>query len=431
MPRTFTSTQKLPAAVYLRYRDGVYSVDADKTFDEETTLSLLVCNFTNRKLISQGRSMEKLLTLPPDRYDLYRKENSHNLPKAEKAKMETYHYSEAGNLLMRSQIDCYDSRLPGCGVFDLKTRAVVAVRMDLLNARQYGSGYQIKTSYGMFESFEREYYDMIRAAYLKYSLQVRIGRMDGIFVAYHNTERIFGFQYVSLDEMDTAIHGSCVNKRAKKEFMLSLNLLNIIFEKLTNAFPQETISVHIETREGVVPKMLVFAVPVSENDIEDAQNNQGLRILKQLKSNDDPIVKAENVKSVNNDDILLDDDTEEFDDQDEAGTGDRKGIVAFEVRVFHRLNHTPVTDLDSMLETDIWEIDYSFQDIANPHLALERLRRRRQNGLTRAFGRDEPSLPSFIRHLRNLSTKGRKWMETQTEDDLKRNAAQTVYKPLP
>lgn len=42
------------------------------------------------------------------------------------------------------------------------------------------------------------FYDMSRSAFLKYSMQVRIGDMDGIFVAYHNTARIFGFQYISL-----------------------------------------------------------------------------------------------------------------------------------------------------------------------------------------------------------------------------------------
>ncbi len=30
------------------------------------------------------------------------------------------------------------------------------------------------------------------------SFQVRIGAMDGIFVAYHNTARIYGFQYLPL-----------------------------------------------------------------------------------------------------------------------------------------------------------------------------------------------------------------------------------------
>ena len=51
---------------------------------------------------------------------------------------------------------------------------------------QHGAGYAITTSQGFLESFEREKYDLIRSAFLKYSMQVRIGDMDGIFLAYHS-----------------------------------------------------------------------------------------------------------------------------------------------------------------------------------------------------------------------------------------------------
>jgi hypothetical protein len=34
---------------------------------------------------------------------------------------------------MRAQLDAQDSRLPGSGVFDIKTRAAVAIRYDPLN----------------------------------------------------------------------------------------------------------------------------------------------------------------------------------------------------------------------------------------------------------------------------------------------------------
>ena len=40
------------------------------------------------------------------------------------------------------------------------------------------------------------------------SFQARIGNMDGVLVAYHNTARIFGFQYVSLEEMEEKLYGS-------------------------------------------------------------------------------------------------------------------------------------------------------------------------------------------------------------------------------
>ena len=34
---------------------------------------------------------------------------------------------------MRSQLDCHDPRLPGTGIFDLKTRATVSIRQDIIN----------------------------------------------------------------------------------------------------------------------------------------------------------------------------------------------------------------------------------------------------------------------------------------------------------
>lgn len=36
-------------------------------------------------------------------------------------------------MVLRSQLDCADSRLPGTGVFDLKTRAAISVRHDVWN----------------------------------------------------------------------------------------------------------------------------------------------------------------------------------------------------------------------------------------------------------------------------------------------------------
>ena len=34
---------------------------------------------------------------------------------------------------MRSQLDGVDNRLPGTGVFDIKTRAALPIRLDLMN----------------------------------------------------------------------------------------------------------------------------------------------------------------------------------------------------------------------------------------------------------------------------------------------------------
>lgn len=222
---SFTEIQRCPSAIFLRWKNGTYAIDADKEFASANILSML------------GKSMEKLLTLDKSDFEKYRKSNSANSPAQKRNDPETFHYSTMGDFLMRAQLDAHDPRLPGTGMFDLKTRAVVSVRMDTQNY-ELGVGYQIKTDRGKFESFEREYYDMIRSAFLKYSLQVRMGRMDGIFVAFHNVERIFGFQYISLEEMDLALHGKSDTVIGDQEFKLSLDLLNKALEKATKKYPE-------------------------------------------------------------------------------------------------------------------------------------------------------------------------------------------------
>ena len=72
---------------------------------------------------------------------------------------------------------------------------------------------------------------MARSAFLKYSLQVRIGNMDGIFVCFHNTSRIFGFQYISQDEMDQVLCGS--QRVADDVFALSIKMLEFVLDLVT------------------------------------------------------------------------------------------------------------------------------------------------------------------------------------------------------
>ncbi len=228
---SFTQLQRCPSAVFLKWKDGSYAIDADKEFASANVLSML------------GKSMEKLLTLDTTDFERYRKSNPDQVSPEESDAPEAYHYCTMGDFLMRSQLDAYDPRLPGTGMFDLKTRAVVSIRMDARNY-QHGVGYQIKSSQGKWESYEREYYDMIRAAFLKYSLQVRMGRMDGIFVAYHNVERIFGFQYISLPEMDLALHGQFDTMIGDQEFRLSLDLLNKVLNRATEKYPNTVSTIY-------------------------------------------------------------------------------------------------------------------------------------------------------------------------------------------
>lgn len=255
----FSGITKAPAATILNYKDGVYAIDADKEWDQETVLSML------------GKSMEKLLTVPKEEFVKYHRSKSHELTDEEKGQEESYHYTTYGDFMMRSQLDAYDPRLPGTGVYDLKTRAVVSIRMDAQNVEK-GAGYEIRQRGGNWESFEREYFDMIRSAFLKYSLQVRIGRMDGVFVAYHNTERIFGFQYIPLEEMDLSIHGTTDTTLGDREFTASLKLFNELLDQATAKFPKQSLRVHVETRPSAsVPFLYFFAEPVNDEQIKQIQ----------------------------------------------------------------------------------------------------------------------------------------------------------------
>lgn len=161
----------------------------------------------NLVLIDLGKSLEAMLTL--ERADFERlllKKDTGAPPK--QPPRDAFHYLKVGDMLLRAQLDCVDESLPGPNkVFDIKTRATFAVRRDCGNHRRH-VGYRLSRLLGEFNSFEREFYDMARSAFLKYNMQVRIGRMNGIFVAYHNTRELFGFEYLSQQDLDECIFGS-------------------------------------------------------------------------------------------------------------------------------------------------------------------------------------------------------------------------------
>ncbi|KAI9864561.1 MAG: hypothetical protein M1813_003050 [Trichoglossum hirsutum] len=263
--KSFTVLQRSPAAIFLRWNGDSYAIDADKEFDSANILSML------------GKSMEKLLTLPTHEFERYRKSGPGRISEEERNAPECFHYCTFGDFLLRSQLDAHDTRLPGTGMFDLKTRAVVSIRMNADNYHD-GLGYEIRGRYGEWESYEREYFDMIRAAFLKYSLQVRMGRMDGIFVAFHNTERIFGFQYISLPEMDSTLHGTTDTTTGDREFKLSLELLNRVLDRATAKYPEKSLRIHFETRDAQTPFMYIFAEPVSEEQITEIQTTSKEKI---------------------------------------------------------------------------------------------------------------------------------------------------------
>ena len=214
--------------MYLKYNEnGTYAVDNDKSYETAGE---------PRLLSELGKVMEKLLTTTGKDLARFRKDAPEEAVSQEERNMrEAYHYTKGSKLLMRSQLDGIDGRLPGSGAFDIKTRSTVAVRMDVENVEE-GRHYQLRTLTGQLESFERERYDMMRAAFLKYSLQCRIGAMDGIFCAYHTTSTIHGFQYISVAEMDEALFNS--QTMGDQNFALSVQILERVFEEATKLYPR-------------------------------------------------------------------------------------------------------------------------------------------------------------------------------------------------
>ena len=183
-------------------------------------------------LLKMGKYMEKMLTMQSDEFrvnhmDLNKKEFNYE--------PEFYKFARFDNILLRSQIDCKGKNAAGEDiVFEIKTRAASPIRYDVFNWRNY-LNYEIKHAKGRAESFEREYYDLIRGAFMKYFIQLKIGGMEGAILAYHNIEKIAGFEYIKLDEMEQRLFGN--SEFANKVFSASLASLQILLNRIVADFP--------------------------------------------------------------------------------------------------------------------------------------------------------------------------------------------------
>ncbi|KAF9939703.1 hypothetical protein BGZ67_009056 [Mortierella alpina] len=323
-PKGFTRLSRSPTTIQLVYKgEGVYAIDSDKTFDSSTVLMQL------------GKSMEKMLTSTPEEFARFRKENSWKVSKTEREQPEAFNYISVDNFLLRSQLDCEDPRLPG-KTFDLKTRAAVAIRLDVHNY-ELNQGYQLSKTHGYLESFEREYYDMMRSAFLKYSLQVRIGQMDGIFVAFHNTARIFGFQYISLDEMDSRLFGTSV--MGEECFRNQLRLLNRALDEITKKYPKQDLKITVDTDE-TVQSMNVW---VETMPLGAASSPRGSAVKLVFDENGAPEMQP------------------------------GAELSLWQIVCYSNLNKVPVVGPFELNEraTDDWELRYKIAELRKPHMMNE------------------------------------------------------------
>lgn len=234
---TFTRMVKLPTAIQLLpSANGTVSMDYYSLEPPQMT-----GNSDRTILMQQGVILENFFTRPAVEYAKMLKLPSSSSPIEQQQSdgvimpEDGYAYCQYQQLLLRSQLDCMNPHLPRQS-FDIKTRATVAIRM---NSSQYYEflNYRLHRSFGKWNSFAREYYDMLRSAFLKYNFQVRIGNMDGLFVAYHNTSEIFGFQYICREEMDSVLFGG--SALGDQVFEICLQLFNGVLERVGSTCPMD------------------------------------------------------------------------------------------------------------------------------------------------------------------------------------------------
>jgi Uri superfamily endonuclease len=341
---TFTAINRAPTAIFLRWKNGTYAIDADKEHDSGNILMML------------GKSMEKLLTLSKSDYERYRKSDPRQISEEERNLPEAYEYTAMGDFLMRSQLDAYDPRLPGTGMFDIKTRAVSSIRMSTSDYKPM-LGYEILTQQGKWESYEREYYEMMRSTMLKYMLQARMGRMDGIFLAYHNVQRMFGFQYMPIAELDRAIHGQIDRCLGDQEFKFSIDLLNKVLDEATTRFPEKSLRLHFETRTSPVTAMYIFAEPMEEEQIDKIQATSKGKIedferkMMGIEAEEKPAAVEPSQPSA---------------PIAPAGDSFHMPLYAATILVGSTVNGERVERPESLKPDDDWSIEYLLKEIENP-----------------------------------------------------------------
>ena len=61
--------------------------------------------------------------------------------------------------------------------------------------------------------------------------------MNGIFIAYHNTSQIQGFQYISLAEMDERLFGRA--RRGDTIFAMCVGLMERVMKAILEVYPEQ------------------------------------------------------------------------------------------------------------------------------------------------------------------------------------------------
>jgi hypothetical protein len=230
----YMSAYRKPITFMLRKLgdSGIYAVDGDEGVMPDEHVILL----------NMGIILEAMFTTDEKPF-MKVMDTSLNLSKEEAEKLlnpsRSYRFRRLGDILVRSQIDCEGIADDGeYFVFEIKTRALAPLRYDYSNYTKY-LDYKIEKRAGVDSSFEREYFDIIRSVILKYFFQIKLGRMDGAFVAYHNTLENYGFEYIKLKEMEKRLFGN--SEFGGVAMKSCASILEKILKYIVSVFPKDDI----------------------------------------------------------------------------------------------------------------------------------------------------------------------------------------------
>ena len=196
-PFKFMMFQRKPISIAINKHGGnFHSISQNKIFADKNDFILL----------KMGKYMEKIFT---NDEESFRQKYMQIGKLIDISEPEYFNFVTYDKILLRSQIDCSTllEKTKKNIFFEIKTRACSPIRYDINNYKDY-LDYEIKTLTGIQNSYEREFYDLIRGGFLKYIFQLKIGGMHGAFISYHNTEKIFGFEYISLIDMERRVFGN-------------------------------------------------------------------------------------------------------------------------------------------------------------------------------------------------------------------------------
>jgi Mitochondrial protein Pet127 len=71
--------------------------------------------------------------------------------------------------------------------------------------------------------------------------------MDGVIVVYHNTERMFGFQYIPLEEMDRRLFGPGPGA-GDRVFSKCLEMLELVADEIILCFPKQVFVIFLSSK---------------------------------------------------------------------------------------------------------------------------------------------------------------------------------------